>query len=236
MPTIVFLSGYRSDMTGIKATQLQGWAAARGLGCVCFDYSGTGASTGRFAEATLGDWIADALAVVDGLTAGPLILVGSSMGAWIMLQAAVARPERVRALVGVAAAPDFSERLVLGRLDAPARAAFERSGVLVEPSLYDAAGTPFHWRLVEEARRHLVLEGPISFVGPVRLLHGLADPDVPWTLSLELAETLAGGDVRLVLVKDGDHRLSRPQDITLLTRTLDELVSEIEVDQDRDVV
>ncbi len=218
-PTVVFLGGYASDMSGVKAGFLDGWCRARGRAFVRFDYQGHGLSSGRLEDGTIGLWREDALAVVRERTTGPLVLVGSSMGAWIMLLVALALPERIRALVGVAAAPDFTEDLIWARLDDAGRAALERDGVLYEPSRYGPP-LPFTRRLVEEGRRHLLLRAPIPLACPVRLLHGAADAEVPWTTSWRLAEALASGDVALTLVKGGEHRLSSAPDLALLGGTL----------------
>lgn len=221
---IMFLSGFRSDMTGTKASFLDSHCAARGLGFLRFDYSGHGKSSGDFTDGTIGRWTEEALAVMEGAGDDPLVLVGSSMGGWIMLLAALARPERVAGLIGVAPAPDFTERLVWNGLSAAERDAMMTRGRLEQPSQYADTPSVLTRALVEEGRRHLLLGAPIGLRCPVRLLHGMADPDVPHGLSLELAGRLAGDDVRVTLIKDGDHRLSRPQDLALLAQAVDELV------------
>jgi len=226
-PTVVFLPGFRSDMTGDKATGLAAFAASRGQAMLRFDYSGHGASGGDFLDGTIGRWAADALAAIDRLTTGDLLLVGSSMGGWIALLTAIARPERVKALVGIAAAPDFTERLMWESMAPAERERLMAAGVLYVPSQYGTP-TPITKRLIEDGRDHLVLTGQIPFTGAVRLLHGQADPDVPWELALRIAERIATEDVEVVLVKDGDHRLSRPRDLALLYRTVGALL-----DQDR---
>jgi pimeloyl-ACP methyl ester carboxylesterase len=218
-PTVVFLPGFRSDMTGDKATALAAFCAECGVGMVRFDYSGHGASDGDFLDGTIGAWAADALAVVDTLTEGPVVLVGSSMGGWIGLLTAVARPERIAALVGIAAAPDFTQRLMWDSMMPAERATLEREGVLYVPSQYGDP-TPITRALIEDGARHLLLGGVVPIRCPVRLLHGQADPDVPWELSLKIAEQVESPDVRVVLVKDGDHRLSRPADLALLRQTV----------------
>jgi pimeloyl-ACP methyl ester carboxylesterase len=218
-PTVVFLGGYASDMTGTKASYLGAWCQARGRAFVRFDYQGHGLSTGRLVDGTIGAWRDDALAVLRECTSGPLVLVGSSMGAWIMVLAALELRARVRALVGVAAAPDFTEDLLWERLGADERAALRRDGVIRLPSSYGEP-LPFTWRLVEDARRHLVLRGPVPLPCPVRLLHGTADEDVPWATSWRLAEVLSGRDVALTLVKGGGHRLSEPHELALLGATV----------------
>jgi pimeloyl-ACP methyl ester carboxylesterase len=220
----VFLGGFMSDMTGIKARTLHEFCAARGQAFVRFDYFGHGASSGDFAEATVGRWKDDTLAVLDRLTDGPLVLVGSSMGGWLMLLAALARPARVAALVGIAAAPDATEALMWPRLPDPVRRAILDQGWARVPSEYDPEGYLITRKLVEDGRRNLLPPTSIPIDCPVRLLQGMEDQDVPWRTSLDLAGRLAGPDVQAVLVKDGDHRLSRASDLALLLRTLEPLL------------
>jgi len=222
-PTTVFLGGFRSDMTGTKAGVLAARALRAGRGFLRFDYTGHGASGGRFEEGTIGRWRDDALKAVDALTEGPLILVGSSMGGWIMLLVALARRERVRGLIGVAAAPDFTEELIWKRMIPEERERLRRDGRLLVDSPYEPGGYPLSARLLEEARDHLVLPGPIELDCPTRLLHGLADDEVPWDLSLRLARGLESTDVELTLVKDGDHRLSDPRSLERLEDALGSL-------------
>jgi pimeloyl-ACP methyl ester carboxylesterase len=224
-PTIVFLPGFRSDMTGDKATSLAAFCAERGLAMLRFDYSGHGASSGNFLDGTIGAWAADALAAIDALTTGKLILVGSSMGGWIALLTALARPERIAALIGIAAAPDFTQRLMWDAMAPPERAALERDGVLHVPSQYGDP-TPITLALIRDGAQHQVLAGHIPIHCPVRLLHGQADPDVPWELALETARQLETSDCRVILVKDGDHRLSRLSDLTLLRQTVAALLAQ----------
>ena len=221
-PGVVFLGGFGSDMTGTKATALEAAMAARGRAFLRLDYRGHGRSEGRFEDATLGDWLADALAVFDAATEGPQVVVGSSMGGAIALLLALARPARVKALVGVAAAPDFTERLMWQGMSETERTTLMAEGVLRPPSQYGDP-LPITRKLIEEGRNHLLLDRPIPFDGPVRLLHGQRDPDVPWRHSLLTAEALTSDDVRVILVKDGDHRLSRPADIALLIETIEAL-------------
>ena len=218
-PTVVFLPGFRSDMTGDKATQLAAFCAARGQAMLRFDYSGHGASDGAFTDGTIGIWADDALAAIDALTEGPLILIGSSMGGWIALLTALRRPERIAALIGIAAAPDFTEKLMWESMTFDERARLTRDGILHVPSQYGEP-TPITHKLIEDGRAHLLLDSPILLRCPVRLLHGQADPDVPWELALRIAEQLTSDDVEITLIKDGDHRLSRPRDLALLCRTL----------------
>ena len=224
-PTVVFLPGFASDMEGEKARMLASVCAVRGQAMLRFDYSGHGASGGRFEEGTIGRWRDDALAMIDAQSDGPLVLVGSSMGGWIALLVALARPSRLAGLIGIAAAPDFTEELIWASLPFAAREALMHTGKILAPSAYGPP-YPITRALIEEGRQHLLLAGPIAITSPVRLLHGQADPDVPWAISLRLAEQIAGEDVVVTLVKDGDHRLSRPADLALLRQTLFALLGE----------
>jgi pimeloyl-ACP methyl ester carboxylesterase len=221
---ILFLPGFRSDMTGTKATFLDDVCTARGRPYVRFDYSGHGASSGRFEDGTIGAWAQDAIAVIDHVADGLLVLVGSSMGGWIMLLAALARPDRIAGLVGLAPAPDFTEALIWNQLPDKERARLLSAGRLETPSAYSEEPTVITRALIEEGRRHLLLTAPIGIRCPVRLLHGMADPDVPHRLSLDLAQRIVGNDVRVTLIKDGDHRLSRTEDLALLGRAIEDLI------------
>ena len=222
-PTAVFLPGYMSDMTGAKAMAVEAFCTEHGTGCLRLDYSGHGASGGAFTDGTVGRWTDDALALIDRLTKGPLLLVGSSMGGWIALLTALARPARMAGLIGIASAPDFTEDLMWQAMMPPERAQLERDGVLQVPSLY---GDPYPVTaaLIADGRTRLLLDKPIPLHCPVRLLHGQRDPDVPWQTSLRQAERLRSDDVQVVLIKDGDHRLSRPSDLALLRRALAEFL------------
>jgi pimeloyl-ACP methyl ester carboxylesterase len=222
-PTVVFLGGFRSDMTGTKAVALEAWAEKRGQAFLRFDYLGHGQSSGRFEDGTIGRWLDDSLAVIDRLTTGRLVLVGSSMGGWLSLLAARVRPERLAGLVLIAAAPDFTERMLLTGLSAEDRATLERDGRLERPSQYSPEPSVFTWKLIEEGRNHLVLDKPLSLPCPVRLLHGQSDPDVPWEYSLQIAQHLDAPEVVTTFVKGGDHRLSTPADIARLIATVSEL-------------
>jgi pimeloyl-ACP methyl ester carboxylesterase len=212
-------------MTGTKALFLEDYCRSRGQAFVRFDYFGHGASSGDIALGTIGSWREDAITVIDSLTAGPQILIGSSMGGWITLLAALARPERIAALVGIAAAPDFTEELLWPRLSPAQREEIMDRGQVVLPSEFDPAGYLYTSALIEDGKRHLLLRAPIPLDMPVRLLHGLADASVPWRLSLRIAERLASRDVAVTLVKDGDHRLSTPADLARLAQTLDALMA-----------
>jgi len=224
-PGVMFCGGFQSDMTGTKALALEAWAREQGRAFIRFDYQGHGASSGRFEDGTIGQWAEDARQVLDRVAEGPQVLVGSSMGAWIMLLVALSRPERIAGLVGIAAAPDFTEDLIWGTLNAEQRLTLLDTGLLALPSEYADTPHPITHRLIDEARRHLLLRGPIGLGCPVRLLHGMSDPDVPWVTSIRLAERLTGSDVGLTLVKDGDHRLSRDRDIALMLRTVGEVAA-----------
>ncbi|MBV8574944.1 MAG: alpha/beta hydrolase [Acetobacteraceae bacterium] len=224
-PTVLFLPGFRSDMGGTKAIELAAFCAGRGQAMLRFDYSGHGASGGRFEDGTIGQWAADATTVIDRLSEGRLVLVGSSMGGWIALLTALARPERIAGFLGIAAAPDFTEALMWDAMTFEERAKLMRDGVLRVPSQYGDP-TPITRALIEEGRNRLVLNGAIELRCPVRLLHGQRDPDVPWEMSLRLAEQITGENVQVTLIKDGEHRLSRPQDLALLRRTLASLLDE----------
>lgn len=223
-PGVVFLGGFRSDMSGTKATALEAHCRARGRAFVRFDYLGHGSSSGAFSEGTIGLWAENAVAVLDAATAGPQILVGSSMGGWIMLLAALRRPERVCGLIGIAPAPDFTDDLLWRRFDPATRETLLREGLVRIPSDYNEEPYPITRRLIEEGREHLVLRESIPLRCPVRLLHGMNDRDVPWQTSLKLAAALASEDVVVTLVKDGDHRLSRDADLMRLFAALAELL------------
>jgi pimeloyl-ACP methyl ester carboxylesterase len=199
------------------------WAESEGRSFFRFDYAGHGESDGAFVDGMISSWLGDALAVIDG-AGGPVVLVGSSMGGWISLLAALQRP--VAALLLLAPAPDFTERLMLAGFSSQARQKLEKEGRLTIASAYTPDDPTIVTRaLIEDGRKHLLLDRPIAFTGPVRIIHGQADPDVPWRQSLILADRLESADVALHFRKDGDHRLSRPHDIAFMVRTLAELVA-----------
>jgi pimeloyl-ACP methyl ester carboxylesterase len=226
-PGVVFLTGYMSDMTGQKATRLEQFCRARGQAYVRFDYHGHGASSGAFTDGTIGRWAEDTIFVLDRLTEGPQVLVGSSLGGWIMLLAARARSQRIAGLLGVAAAPDFTEDLMQA-LSPSEREALERDGVVPVYSPYDPQPTPVTKLILEEGRRHLVLRDQIRLDCPVRLIHGMRDPDVPWRTSLSLADRLRSEDVEITLIKAGDHRLSEQRDLDRLCGALELLLCRLE--------
>jgi pimeloyl-ACP methyl ester carboxylesterase len=223
-PGVVFLGGFRSDMTGTKALFLEEYCRRCGHAYVRFDYFGHGASSGDISLGTIGRWVEDAVKVIDALTEGRQILIGSSMGGWIMLLAALARIERIHALIGIAAASDFTEDLVWAGLNEAERDELRETGVVTLPSRYDPAGYTYSLRLLEDGRRHLLMRAEIPLSSPVRLLHGMLDDAVPWRTSLRLAERLSSRDVAVTLVKEGDHRLSSGADLARLAATLDEFL------------
>lgn len=222
-PGVMFCGGFKSDMTGTKAMALEAACRKTGRAYVRFDYFGHGQSSGQFTEGTVGRWAEDTIAVLDRLTEGPQILVGSSMGGWLVLLAALARRERVAGIACIAPAPDFTEALMWPNLPDDAKTALMRDGVWQRPSQYSPDPYPITRNLIEEGRRHLLLDRGIALDVPVRILHGMADPDVPWRHSLKLIAALMSRDVTLTLVKDGDHRLSEPADIARLTAAIEDL-------------
>ncbi len=221
-PGLVFIGGFRSDMTGTKAQFLESFARRRGQAFLRFDHFGHGVSSGRFEDATVSRWASDLVTVLETLTDGPQILVGSSMGGWVMLLAARAAPQRIHALVGIAPAPDFTQELMWPRFSEDQRAAILRDGIIHIPSQYGEPA-PITRLLIEDGARNHVLDAEIPYDGPVRLLHGMEDPDVPYQHSFRIVERLRSRDVRLHLIKDGDHRLSRDEDLALLARTIESL-------------
>jgi pimeloyl-ACP methyl ester carboxylesterase len=222
-PALLFLPGYMSDMEGGKATALDAWAEATGRAMVRFDYGGCGASEGAFEAQGLDDWLGDTLAALDRLVDGRAVLIGSSMGGWLMLLAALARPEKVSGLVGIAAAPDFTR----WGFSEEQKRTIREMGRLEQQSPYGDEPYVTTRRFWESGERHLLLEAEVAIECPVRLLHGQRDSDVPWRNSLLLAERLRSADVQTILIKDGDHRLSRDGDIALLIRTVDALMEHL---------
>ena len=222
-PGVLFCGGFMSDMSGSKATALASHCRQQGRAFVRFDYSGHGASGGRFADGCIGDWLGDALAVLDELTTGPQVVVGSSMGGWISLLLALARAQRVHALALLAPAPDFTRAIWDDELSPAEREHLQQNGHIERPSEYSEQPYLITRRLIEDGRRHLLLGAPIGIACPVRILHGMQDSDVPWQRSITLVERLQGDDVMLTLLKHGDHRLSNPDDLLRLTDALDAL-------------
>jgi pimeloyl-ACP methyl ester carboxylesterase len=220
-PGPFWLGGFKSDMQGTKAAALDGWAGEQGRSCVRFDYSGHGESGGDFADGTIGQWLEDSVAVFENFAKGPQVLVGSSMGGWLALLLAQALKGRqlagsIAGLVLIAPAVDFTEELMWKKFSPEVKRQIETEGAWERPSQYSEGAYPITRGLIEEGRKHLLLGGLIETGCPVRILQGVQDPDVPWQHAVELSSRLARDDVVLTLVKDGDHRLSRPEDIERL--------------------
>ena len=211
-PALVFLPGYMSDMSGSKATALYQWASSRGRSCLLLDYSGCGQSSGSFAAGTLSRWRDEVIGLIEALLEDQVIVIGSSMGGWLMLLVGKALGARLAGLVGIAAAPDFTE---WGR-SASDKVRLDAGETLFDPNPYGPEPTPLHPGFFADGQANRLLDAEIPLDCPVRLLHGQRDPDVPWEISLRLAEALRSDDVQVTFVKDGDHRLSRDTDIALL--------------------
>lgn len=222
-PTVVFLGGFMSDMEGSKATYLEDWARARGCSYLRFDYSGHGQSSGDFTEGCIGDWFADAKAVIASVTNGPLVLVGSSMGGWMSLLLCRDMPERVVGLVTIAAAPDFTEDSMWEGFDEGQRAALERDGVVYLPSDYGDP-YPITKRLIEDGRSNLVMRDPMRFGFPVRMLQGTEDTAVTRETALRLLDHIEAENMTLEFVKGGDHSLSTPENLGLIRQALEDVV------------
>ena len=220
-PTLVFLPGYMSDMTGSKSTALAEWAEGNGRSCLLLDYSGCGASDGSFAEGTLSRWTGEVLALIQAHVTGNVVLVGSSMGGWLMLLAGLALGRRLSGLIGIAAAPDFTE----WGYSAEEKARLAAGETVLRDNLYGPEPTPIHPGFWRDGQENRLLEGRIALTCPVWLLHGQDDADVPCDISLRLASALDSTDVQVTLVKGGDHRLSRPGEIDLLLRAVESLTS-----------
>jgi pimeloyl-ACP methyl ester carboxylesterase len=225
-PEVVWFGGFKSDMGGTKARALDDWAARRGQAFIRFDYFGHGASSGRFADGTISRWREDALAVMDRICEGPQVLAGSSMGTWIALLAARARPERLKGLLLIAPAVDFTERLIWARMSPEIREEVMEKGFWLRPSAYDDGPYPITRGLIEDGRKHLLLGAPIQIDVPVHIVQGMQDPDVPWQHAMALMETLSRNPV-LTLIKQGDHRLSAPADLLRIENALDGLLAEV---------
>ena len=225
-PTLVFLPGYMSDMDGGKATALYEWAKARGHGCLLLDYSGCGRSDGDFADGTLSRWRDEVVALIEARALDRFVVVGSSMGGWLMLLVGLALGERLAGIVGIASAPDFTD---WGR-DTAEKARLQAGETVFDENPYGPEPTPMHAAFWADGQAQQQLTGTIAIDVPVRLLHGQRDADVPWEISARLAEALRSDDVQVTYIKDGDHRLSRPQDIALLLRTIGGLLDDLEAE------
>jgi pimeloyl-ACP methyl ester carboxylesterase len=228
-PGVMFLGGFKSDMMGSKALALDAWCKEQGRAFLRFDYQGHGQSSGEFTEGTIGQWADDAIAALDNLTDGPQILVGSSMGGWIMLLTALQRKSRIVGLLGLAAAPDFTEDLMWDAFSDDDRATIEQTGKLEIPNCYDDQ-EPYviSGKLIEEGRKQLLLRSGLDLDMPVRLIQGMQDEDVPHATAQRISDQLISTDVEVQIIKDGDHRLSRPHDLDRLCRTLDGLIHNLE--------
>ena len=227
-PGVIFLTGFKSDMTGSKALALEDLCRRRGQAFLRFDYFGHGQSSGAFEDGTIGRWKDDAIHALDQLTDGPQVLVGSSMGGWIMLLTALARPGRVAGLVGTAAAPDFTEDLMPNAFSEQQKQQLETQGYAEVPNCYDDEPYKITQALLDDGRNNLVMRGEMPLDCPVRLIHGTNDEDVPWQTSQTIAEKIRSGDVETLFVKNGDHRLSEPHDLDRLCRTTERLLDQLE--------
>ena len=228
-PGIIFLCGHGSDMQGTKSIYMENWAREHGHSFIRFDYRGHGQSNGTFLDLAISDWTKDALAIIDKLTEGPQILIGSSLGGWIMLNAACVRPDRIAGLIGIAAAPDFTKELIWDTLDADAQLAMKQTGYLSLPNPYAEEPVIYPYHLVEDGAAHLHLQGgTINITAPVRLLHGMQDEEVPWNVASRIMERLASDDVVLHLDKAASHRFSEPAQLDMLGQTATDLLAHIQ--------
>lgn len=224
-PTVVYLSGFRSDMSGEKVVFLEGLCQKEGIGFFTFDYSGHGQSSGKFEDGTLSQWLSDTLEILDHLTRGDVIVVGSSMGGWLALLVALRRPERIVSLLGIAPAPDFTEDLIWRKFTQNQKDEIVSQGWTVISTEYNPQGWTITRNLIEDGRKHLLLGRAIDLNIPIRLIHGLKDASVPASYSHQLMEWVASPDVALTLVKSGDHRLSQEEDKRILWSLLQELIA-----------
>lgn len=225
LPGVVFCGGFMSDMTGSKAVFLEDFCKKRGQAFIRFDYTGHGASSGKFTDGTIGSWTQDALDVIDNLTEGPQILIGSSMGGWVAMLATLARPDRIAGLIGIAAAPDFTEEMYYGTLTDDQKRELDENGIIHMPSDYGDP-YPITEALVKEARRHLLLGGELVDIRcPIRLLHGKEDNVVPWGKSLRISKVVAAKDVEVRFLDSGDHSLSCEEGLKMLAAALTELTT-----------
>ena len=226
-PGIVFLCGHGSDMNGTKAIHLEAWAMRNEISFTRFDYSGHGESDGKFLETNISDWTADAIDIIDNVTSGTQILVGSSLGGWIMLNVALARPDRVAGLVGIAAAPDFTDDLIWDQLDEQQQKVMERDGQIALPNPYSDEPVIYPYHLITDGRQHFRLRGALDIHVPVRLLHGMDDEEVPLQTSTKIADCLPAGDVRVMHVPGAGHRFSSPDQLDLIEETVADLVAKV---------
>lgn len=227
-PGVVFLTGFKSDMQGAKAIALEAFCKKQGRQFIRFDYRGHGESSGTFEEFRIGTGKEDIIAILDKLCDSPQILVGSSMGGWLMLLAAIARPEKIAALIGLASAPDFTEHLLLDAFTQSQRKDLQENGRVLVPNCYGDEPYAITYDFIAESGDHLVLDKPIPINCPVHLIHGTMDDDVPWEFSMTLNEKLESQDVRTTLVKDGDHRLSSDKHLGIITRAVEKMLRKLE--------
>lgn len=225
LPGVIFMGGFKSDMCGTKAISLEEHCNKTNRAFIRFDYFGHGQSSGKFEDGTIGQWKDDAIAIIDRLTDGPQIIVGSSMGGWIMFLAAIARPLNVVGLVGIAPAPDFTQNFLWDPLDDADRRIAQREGYYYTNSEYDNEPLVITMNLIEEGRKHLLLKRPLNLKCPLRIIHGMKDTAVPWQHSVSLIDSFEGNDVEITYIKDGDHRLSEPSNISRIIKVLEELIS-----------
>ena len=226
-PGVVFMGGFKSDMTGAKALALEAHCKTQGRAFVRFDYTGHGKSSGKFEEGTIGSWKQDALDIIDSVAKGPQLIVGSSMGGWISMLVARERPKQVAGLIGVASAPDFTEHLIWDKFTKAQKAEMEKKGVVYVPSCNDQPPYPITRALIEDGRKHLLLGGTIDIHCPVHLMHGMLDEDVPWQVAFAINEKLATKDVRTTLIEKGDHRLSEPDNLAALCKITCKMLARI---------
>ncbi len=226
-PGVIFLSGFKSDMNGTKAVALEKFCKSQERSFLRFDYTGHGKSSGCFEDGTIGQWSRDAILVLDELCKGPQILVGSSMGGWIMLLVAIARPEKIAGLIGIAAAPDFTEDLIENKFLPDQLDLIAKQGFLEIPNCYDEEPYKITKALLDDGQNHLLLNSEIPIECPVRLIHGVEDQDVQWKISLRLAKKLKSQNVETLFVKGGDHRLSEQHDLNRMCQTLDSLLAQL---------
>lgn len=226
--TVFYLSGFRSDMNGEKISFLEDLCRKEGLGFLTFDYSGHGQSSGKFEDGTISQWLSDSLDIMDHITQGAVVIVGSSMGGWLAHLVALRRPDRVVSLLGIASAPDFTETLMWQKFTKSQQNEVESQGWTIIPTEYNPKGWTITKKLIEDGRKHLLLGDPITLNIPIRLLHGLKDASVPASYSHKLVELVTSQDVTLTLVKSGNHRLSREEDKRILWALLQDLVKQHE--------
>jgi len=223
-PTVVFCGGYMSDMEGTKAIFLENSCKELGISYLMFDYSGHGKSSEEFVDGTIGIWTQDALSVIDEVTKGELIIVGSSMGGWIGLLVSLARKDRLKAFIGIAAAPDFTRELMWDNYSPAIKETLKRDGIYLEPSDYSDEPYKVSYKLIQDGENHILLNEPIDLNCPIRLFHGLFDEDVPYSYSSRIAEKVISNDVIISFNKSGDHRLSSEADLNRLKQAICEFI------------